>query len=84
VAYDHQIAVIHSATAQLTALGAQPRVIAEEDGAVRIEAEVTAVLIRHWPRLIEVLYLGADFGLTDTDTGQIAWLRIESGESARP
>lgn len=83
VGYDRQRAAIRYATTQLTALtGAEPRVI-EETGAVRIETDVNETLICHWQQLIAVLDLGTTFGLTDTETGQIAWLRFESGDGAR-
>ncbi|MFF5130982.1 hypothetical protein ACFY41_29175 [Streptomyces syringium] len=83
--YDHRIAVIHSATAQLTALtGTPPRQIDEPGGGVRIETDVTDALIGQWPRLLAVLDLGATYGLTDTPTGQIAWLRFDLGEGPRP
>ncbi|WP_367141006.1 MULTISPECIES: hypothetical protein [Streptomyces] len=84
MAYDPQIAVIHSASAQLTALsGVPPRVI-DEDGAVRIETPVTAALLRHWTRAIPVFYLGTDFGLTDTASGRVVWVRFELGKGACP
>ncbi|GAA1930452.1 hypothetical protein [Streptantibioticus ferralitis] len=83
MAYDRQIAIAHSATAQLTALGAEPRVITE-DGSIRIEATVTADLIRHWSSLLTILYMGSDFGLADTEDGQIAWLRVELGDGTHP
>ncbi|TLQ38949.1 hypothetical protein [Streptomyces marianii] len=82
--YDRQRAAIGYATSQLTALsGTRPRVV-EESGAVRIETDVTARLLRHWQQLLAVLDLGTTFGLTDTHTGQVAWLRFEFGESSRP
>ncbi|MEW1678105.1 hypothetical protein [Streptomyces noursei] len=76
MAYDPQIALIHSLSAQLGAMaGVEPRVI-YDDGIAHIEVDVTADLLRHWERAIPVLSRGNEFGLTDTDTGQIAWLRI--------
>ncbi|GHF74096.1 hypothetical protein GCM10010218_64030 [Streptomyces mashuensis] len=84
MAYDPQIARVQSAAAQLTALtGAEPRIV-REPGAVRIEADVTARLTRRWTRLVAVLELGTTYGLTDTETGQIAWLRFELGKGTRP
>jgi hypothetical protein len=74
---------IDTITAQLAALtGTQPRVI-HESGAVRIEADVTADALRHWEQLLAVLDLGTAFGLSDTETGQIAWLSLEPGETFR-
>ncbi|WKK27001.1 hypothetical protein QZH56_16250 [Streptomyces olivoreticuli] len=82
--YDGQVAAIHSAIAQLTALtGARPRVT-EEPHAVLIEIDVTEPAARHWSSFVAILDLGTTFGLTDTQTGQVAWLRFESGEDARP
>ncbi|MEU0374266.1 hypothetical protein ABZ070_29220 [Streptomyces sp. NPDC006283] len=75
--YDRQNAAIAYAITQLTALaGALPRVV-EESEAVRIEIDVTDRLPRHWQQLLAILDLGTTFGLTDTDSGQIAWLRFE-------
>ncbi|GAA2687126.1 hypothetical protein GCM10009864_71070 [Streptomyces lunalinharesii] len=76
MAYDPQIALIHSLSAQLGAMaGVEPRVI-YDDGIAHIEVEVTDDLLRRWERAIPVLSRGDAFGLTDTETGQIAWLRI--------
>ncbi|MFF7234475.1 hypothetical protein [Streptomyces sioyaensis] len=83
MAYDPQIAVIHSARAQLTALAGLPSRVIDEGDAVRIETDVTDALIRHWQDAIPVFYLGAEFGLTNTATGQTAWLRIELGKGTR-
>jgi hypothetical protein len=77
VGYDRQNTAITYAITQLTALtGVPPRVL-DEAGAVRIETDVTEDLLHHWQQLLAVLELGTAFGLTDTDTGQIAWLRFE-------
>lgn len=82
-AVDHESpkAAIDNITAQLIALtGVQPRVT-HEPGAVRIETDVTENALRHWEQLLAVLDLGTAFGLSDTDTGQIAWLSLETGET---
>ncbi|WP_086705725.1 hypothetical protein [Streptomyces antimycoticus] len=64
------------AAAHLETLGGtRPRVI-PGPGDIRIEADVTPRLADNWPEVLEVLNVGADFGLTLTDTGQVAWLRI--------
>ncbi|MER7793574.1 hypothetical protein [Streptomyces sp. NPDC097640] len=82
--YDGQIAAIHFAVVQLTALtGTRPRVT-EEPGAVLVETDVTEQVTRHWSSFVAILDLGTTFGLTDTDSGQIAWLRFELREGARP
>ncbi|MGW0874201.1 hypothetical protein ACWD3Z_27435 [Streptomyces sp. NPDC002740] len=74
---------IDTITAQLASLtGTQPRVT-HEVGAVRIETDVTADALRRWEELLAVLDLGTTFGLSDTDTGQIAWLSLETGETFR-
>ncbi|MFJ2008029.1 hypothetical protein [Streptomyces chartreusis] len=81
---DRQQAAIDYATAQLAALaGTQPRVIHEPGGVIRIETDVTEELLRHWEQLLTVLDQGTTFGLTDTNTGQIAWLTFEAGETFR-
>ncbi|MEU0743023.1 hypothetical protein [Streptomyces sp. NPDC006134] len=78
---NRQQAAVRHATAQLAALtGTQPRVM-EETGTIRIETDVTEDLVRHWDQLLAVLEQGTTFGLTDSDTGQIAWLRFETGET---
>lgn len=80
--HDRQTATIRSVTAQIATLtGVPPRVI-EEPGAIRIETDVTEGALRHWPRLLAVLDLGTSFGLTDTATGQIAWLRFERADGS--
>ncbi|MDT0310461.1 hypothetical protein RM780_26445 [Streptomyces sp. DSM 44917] len=82
VDHDRRAAIVY-ATAQLAELaGVPPRVICE-CGAVRIETEVTEHLRRRWAELLAVLDLGTAFGLTDTTTGQIAWLSFQAGESFR-
>ncbi|MFE9769421.1 hypothetical protein ACFYPC_33700 [Streptomyces sp. NPDC005808] len=84
VDHDRQQAAIDDATAQLAALaGTQPRVIHEPGGAIRIETDVTEELRSRWEQLLAVLDEGTAFGLTDTDTGQIAWLTFDSGETFR-
>ncbi|MEV4506675.1 hypothetical protein [Streptomyces klenkii] len=81
VGYDrHQNAAIQAAAAtvvqQLSELtGTTPRVIVEL-GAVRIEADVTDAALRRWTRLVAVLELGTEYGVSRTPDGQIAWLRI--------
>ncbi|MGW5098229.1 hypothetical protein ACWEQ1_34310 [Streptomyces nodosus] len=61
---------------QLTELtGTAPRVIAEP-GAVRIETDVTDAALSRWTRLLAVLELGTEYGVSNTPDGQIAWLRI--------
>ncbi|WP_274919430.1 hypothetical protein [Streptomyces sp. WZ-12] len=80
MAYDPQIAVIHSVRARLTALaGIPPRVI-DEGASVRIETDVTDALLRRWTHAVPVFSLGSEFGLITTTAGQIAWLRIELRE----
>ncbi|MFL4909402.1 hypothetical protein ACJ6WF_41020 [Streptomyces sp. MMS24-I2-30] len=82
VAHDrHQEAAVRTAAAavaqQLTELtGAPPRITAEP-GAIRVEADVTDAALRHWTRLLAVLDLGTEYGVSNTPAGQIAWLRIE-------
>ncbi|MBA9057008.1 hypothetical protein [Streptomyces murinus] len=72
-------AAIDDAIARLTALtGTQPRLV-REPGAVRIETDVTENLLERWDQLLSVLELGTAFGLTDTATGQIAWLSFTAG-----
>lgn len=84
VDHDCQNAAIGHATAQLTALtGSQPRVIPQPGGAVRIETDVTDELRSCWEQLLAILDEGTTFGLTDTGTGQIAWLTFDSGETFR-
>ncbi|WP_269277557.1 hypothetical protein [Streptomyces sp. H39-S7] len=77
--YDRHLTVIHSAAAQLTALTGETSRVIEEPGAVRIETDITPDLIRQWPRLLAVLDLGDTYGLTATEAGQTAWLRIAIG-----
>ncbi len=73
----HRITAIHSATAQLASLtGSLPRV-AEEGAAVRIEVAVTPALRQQWKELLRILDLGNAYGLTDSESGQIAWLRFD-------
>ncbi|MFI9206261.1 hypothetical protein [Streptomyces sp. NPDC053048] len=84
MAYDPQIAVIHSASAQLTALSGVPPSVIDEGNAVRIEIPVTKTLLRHWIHAIPVFYLGSEFGLTVTETGQTIWLRFELGKGTSP
>ncbi|MEU3464645.1 hypothetical protein ABZ721_32430 [Streptomyces sp. NPDC006733] len=71
--------MIHSAAAQLTALAGEASRAIEEPGAVRIEIDITPVLVRQRPRLLAVLDLGDTYGLTATEAGQTAWLRIALG-----
>ncbi|MFE3946406.1 hypothetical protein ACFXPV_31815 [Streptomyces sp. NPDC059118] len=79
---NHQRAAARHAAHQLLALtGSQPRVIAEP-GAIRIETDVTEHLLHHWEQLLAVLELGTAFGLTDTATGQVAWLSFDTGETS--
>lgn len=81
VDHDHLKAAIDSAAAQLAALtGTEPRVL-HAPGTVRIETDVTENLLRHWDELLAILDLGTTFGLTDTSTGQIAWLSFTAGET---
>ncbi|MCM2424228.1 hypothetical protein [Streptomyces sp. RKAG293] len=77
--YDRHLTVIHSAAAQLTALAGEASRVIEEPGAIRIEIDITPVLVRQWPRLLAVLDLGDTYGLTATEAGQTAWLRIALG-----
>ncbi|MEU3356125.1 hypothetical protein [Streptomyces sp. NPDC037389] len=82
--YDPRTAVIHSASAQLTALtGAEIRVT-DEGGSVRVEAPVTDALLRHWTAAVSVFYLGSEFGLSDTEAGQFVWIRFDLGKGTRP
>ncbi|EST17933.1 hypothetical protein [Streptomyces roseochromogenus] len=80
--YDrHQRAAIRTAAAtvaqQLAELtGTPPRIAAELD-AIRIEADVTDAALQRWTRLLAVLELGTEYGVSSTPDGQIAWLRIE-------
>ncbi|MDW8478377.1 hypothetical protein R3L02_42270 [Streptomyces scabiei] len=83
VDHDRPKVAIDTITAQLAALtGTEPRVI-HEAGAVRVETDVTETARLHWEQLLAVLDLGTTFGLTDTDTGQVAWLRLDEGETFR-
>ncbi|MGW1074950.1 hypothetical protein [Streptomyces sp. NPDC002537] len=84
VGYEGQIAAIHSAIAELTALTGTPPRVTEEPGAVRIETEVTERATRQWERFVAVLDLGTTFGLTETGAGRIAWMRFERGGGDRP
>ncbi|MEU6175824.1 hypothetical protein ABZ832_28440 [Streptantibioticus parmotrematis] len=82
--HDRPKNAIDHAAAQLAVLsGTEPRVI-HEPGAVRIEADINEDLLQRWDQLLAVLELGTAFGLTDTGTGQIAWLSFEAGETVRP
>ncbi|WP_330457680.1 hypothetical protein OIB37_12620 [Streptomyces sp. NBC_00820] len=83
VANDPQQAAIHHVSSELTTLAGVPARVVRELGAVRIEVDITEALQRHWEQLLALLAQGFDFGLTDTDTGQVAWLRIEAGETFR-
>ncbi|MEU1377990.1 hypothetical protein ABZ442_30700 [Streptomyces triculaminicus] len=76
----HQNTAIRTAAAtvarQLSELtGTQPRVIDEPD-AVRVETDVNHAALSRWTRLLAVLELGTEYGVSRTPDGQIAWLRI--------
>ncbi|MEU6481042.1 hypothetical protein ABZ858_30025 [Streptomyces sp. NPDC047017] len=73
-AIDAAAARVAQQLAELT--GVPPRVTAEPDG-VRIETDVTDAALDHWTRLLAVLELGTEYGVTNTPDGQTAWLRIE-------
>lgn len=57
------------------AAGACPRVVTEP-GAVRAEIDVTPSVIERWGQVLAVLDRGDTYGLTDTEHGQVAWLRL--------
>ncbi|AQW48433.1 hypothetical protein ACIQPP_49170 [Streptomyces violaceusniger] len=83
MAEDHQSDAVQDAAAQLETLGgARPRII-PGPGDIRIEADVTPRLARNWDQALQVLNRGTDFGLTLTDTGQVAWLRISRETGTR-
>ncbi|MGK3110642.1 hypothetical protein [Streptomyces sp. WAC05858] len=76
MAEDHQSDAVQDAAAQLETLGGtRPRIIPGA-AAIRIETDMTPRLADNWPQVLQVLNRGTDFGLTLTDTGQVAWLRI--------
>ncbi|MCL7382170.1 hypothetical protein [Streptomyces sp. 35G-GA-8] len=82
VGYDrHQGAAIRTAAAtvaqQLTELTGTPPRVTVEPGAIHIETDVTDAALSHWVRLLAVLELGTEYGVSKTPDGQIAWLRIE-------
>ncbi|MFH9425418.1 hypothetical protein [Streptomyces sp. NPDC017529] len=76
----HHKAAIRTAAAtaarQLTELTGTPARLQDEADAVRIEADVTDNALSHWPRLLAVLDLGTEYGVTTGPDGQVAWLRI--------
>ncbi|MGW7620741.1 hypothetical protein ACWGLG_33890 [Streptomyces antimycoticus] len=78
MAEDHQSDAAQDAAAQLETLGGtRPRIIpGPGHGDIRIETDMTPRLADNWPQVLQVLNRGTDFGLTLTDTGQVAWLRI--------
>lgn len=80
---DRPKATIDTITTQLATLtGTQPRVI-YRTGAVHIETDVTQDALHHWEQMLAVLDLGTTFGISHTDTGQIAWLSLATGETFR-
>nr|WTB11996.1 hypothetical protein OG546_49360 [Streptomyces antimycoticus] len=84
MAENHQLDPVQSAAAELESLaGTPPRIITEPE-ATRIETDVNSHLACCWPQVLEVLDRGAAFGLTLTDTGQVAWLRIPRETGTRP
>ncbi|MCQ8835811.1 hypothetical protein [Streptomyces malaysiensis] len=81
---DHRPDAVQDVAAQLETLGGtRPRII-PGSGDIRIEADVTPRLADNWLQVLQVLDAGADFGLTLTDTGQVAWLRIPRETGTRP
>ncbi|GAA1156906.1 hypothetical protein [Streptomyces javensis] len=84
MAEDHQSDAVQDAVAQLETLGGtRPRIV-PGPGDIRIEADVTPCLADNWPQVLQVLNRGTDFGLTLTDTGQVAWLRIPRETGTHP
>ncbi|GAA1141475.1 hypothetical protein [Streptomyces javensis] len=84
MAEDHQSDAVQDAASQLETLGGiRPRIV-PGPGDIRIEADVTPRLADNWPQVLRVLNRGADFGLTLTDTGQVAWLRIPRETGKHP
>jgi len=74
-----QISAVHALVEQLARLtGTHPRVSPEPSG-VRIEFDVTPEAARQWEQILSLLEQGAAFGMTDTDEGQIAWVRTALG-----
>ncbi|MER6561919.1 hypothetical protein ABT300_30130 [Streptomyces sp. NPDC001027] len=47
---------------------------------MRIEFDVTDHTRENWREILQVLEQGTEFGLTDTEHGQIAWLRLSAPE----
>ncbi|CAM5675688.1 hypothetical protein [Streptomyces mordarskii] len=84
MAEDHQSDAVQDAAAQLESLGGTKPRILPGPRATRIEADVTPRLADNWDQVLQVLNIGAHFGLTLTDTGQIAWLRIPRETGTRP
>ncbi|MEU6352915.1 hypothetical protein ABZ896_26910 [Streptomyces sp. NPDC047072] len=73
---DRQNSAVHALVAQLVGLtGTHPRVSRESSG-IRIEFDVTPESTRQWEQILGLFEQGAAFGTTDTDTGQVAWIRI--------
>ncbi|MEU8478101.1 hypothetical protein [Streptomyces hygroscopicus] len=84
MAEDHQSDPVQDAAAQLETLGGtRPRIV-PGPGDIRIEADMTPRMAHNWPQVLQVLNRGTDFGLTLTDTGQVAWLRIPRETGTRP
>lgn len=48
---------------------------------MRIEFDVTDHARGNWRQILRALEQGTEFGLTDTDHGQIAWLRLATPDS---
>jgi len=83
VGQDRQNSAVHSVVGQLVGLtGTQPRVSPESTG-VRIEFDVTPKATQNWPRVLALLEQGTVFGLTDTEHGQVAWLRMPAEDTIR-
>jgi hypothetical protein len=76
VGKDRQNSAVHALVARLVSLtGTHPRV-SRESSDIRIEFDVTPEATRQWEQILGLLEQGAAFGMTDTDAGQVAWMRI--------
>lgn len=54
---------------------APPRVVTGP-GFVRAEIDVTPSVTERWRQVLAVLDRGDTYGLTDTERGQVAWVRL--------
>lgn len=54
--------------------GAAPAMRGEPDGGIRLEVNVTERATAHWDELLAVLDLGRNYGLSDSNNGQSAWV----------